>query len=516
MLEEQTNQELLEGWRAGNQRAADVLVRRYMARLTALARSRLSARLSRRLDPEDIVLSAWRSFFVAADQQRIAVPDDGNLWPLLVTMTLHKLARQSSRHHAARRSVQSETSNPSEEAWQNAVASDPSPEQAVAVLDELESLMSRLSVLDREVVTRRLEGEPQAAIATALQCSERTVRRALQRAGQLLQAKQNATESVRHRTWRSTSVEKQNPVEQRHVQIAVSESAVSDPVPAIQPEFTDDQILLQQMIGCGGFGRVYRATLRADGMTVAVKYLRKRFWTDASAVRLLVREARIVAELTHPAIIAHSGWGESRRGAAFIVMDWVDGGNLQDWINRRKPTMDQILTCARCITEGLETAHAAGVVHADLSPGNVLRRTDGQFILTDFGYAHALSDPFRPFHGGTPGFLAPEQLSDAFGPISLRTDLYGLGGLLYWLTTGRIPTEGHSIGEILANTLSARTPVSPMKLVPEIDPGLNQLIMKCLSNEPSLRPDSIRMVMDELQNFPDFRESAMSGNPAAR
>jgi len=118
MLEDASNQELLDAWRRGNHDAAALLVRRYMIRLTALARSRLSRKLARRIDGEDAVLSAWRSFFVAVEDGRITVPADDNLWPLLLTLTLRKLARHAARHTAQRRAVDDEQSLDQIRAWQ--------------------------------------------------------------------------------------------------------------------------------------------------------------------------------------------------------------------------------------------------------------------------------------------------------------------------------------------------------------------------------------------------------------
>jgi len=109
LLENRTNQELLDAWQADHQKAAQVLVQRYMTRLTVLARSRMAQQLAQRLDSDDIVMSAWRSFFVAVDRRRVGVPDDDNLWPLLVTLTLPKLARHVSQHTADKRSIAAET-----------------------------------------------------------------------------------------------------------------------------------------------------------------------------------------------------------------------------------------------------------------------------------------------------------------------------------------------------------------------------------------------------------------------
>jgi DNA-directed RNA polymerase specialized sigma24 family protein len=167
MQETSSNQELLNAWRQGDQQAAELLVRRYMVRLTAMARSRLSRKLARRLDAEDAVLSAWRSFFVAAGDGRVTVPEDDNLWPLLVTLTLRKLARQAARHTAQRRSVDEEQNFDREQSWQTVLSREPSPDEAALVADELESLMASLDRPDRELLSRRLQGQSVAAIAAA-------------------------------------------------------------------------------------------------------------------------------------------------------------------------------------------------------------------------------------------------------------------------------------------------------------------------------------------------------------
>ncbi|MBX3447997.1 MAG: hypothetical protein KF777_00475 [Planctomycetaceae bacterium] len=156
MLEDASNQELLAAWKEGNQQAARVLVRRYMVRLTALARSRLSRRLARRIDPEDVVMSAWRSFFVGTNLGRLAIANDDNPWPLLVTITLRKLARQAERHSAERRNAGQDVSLEENVDWQMAVSRDPSPEEAAMLVDEVETLMGQLDDFNREVLTRRL------------------------------------------------------------------------------------------------------------------------------------------------------------------------------------------------------------------------------------------------------------------------------------------------------------------------------------------------------------------------
>ncbi|MDA0807655.1 MAG: protein kinase [Planctomycetota bacterium] len=506
MLEDSTNRELLAEWRGGNERAATVLVRRYMARLTSLASSRLSRKLARRIDAEDVVLSAWRSFFVATGRKQVNVPDDDNLWPLLVTMTLRKLARQAAKHSADRRSISAESELPTELDWPAVVARDPTPFEAAMVTDEIENLMSDLSPSDREILTRRLQGEPHDAIAAGVDCSERTVRRSLQR------IRERYVDS--HRSEVSASgadigTGSQNETSRSTSAFPSGNNQLAElPSPTTPPQFIGksatvhfSDAVLHQLIGQGAFGKVYRATRRADGTTVAVKYLRKEFWRNVEAADQLVREVSIVSRLSHPGIIKHFGWGRGRQDATFAMMEWVDGENLDSWRRSSTPTVVDIVQCGLAICDALSTAHQAGIVHADLTPSNIIRRRDGSFVLTDFGFSRQLSNPSKTISAGTPGFLAPEQLSNVFGTVSHRTDVFGVGGVLYFLLTGTTPFTGRDVAEIFARTLSLQQAASIIDSVPDADSDntLGALIAHCLTKEPSERPESIDKVAEKLR-----------------
>jgi RNA polymerase sigma factor (sigma-70 family) len=170
----------LARYRGGDERAAAEIFRRYVERLTRLARSRLSPRLAGRTDPEDVVLSAWRSFFVGARAGRFSLRRSGDLWRLLVSITMHKLYRQARRYGAQRRSVAVEQSlERTPEDLLPVADREPTPEEAVTLADELEAVMSRLDACGRRVLELRLQGEPLAAIAQDTGRSERTVRRVL-------------------------------------------------------------------------------------------------------------------------------------------------------------------------------------------------------------------------------------------------------------------------------------------------------------------------------------------------
>lgn len=171
---------LLERYREGDDRAAEALFARYFERLTLLARSRLSPRLAQRTDPEDIVLSVYRSFFIEARAGRFTLSRGGDLWRLLAGITRHKLLRQARRQGADRRAFDREVPlDRVDEGRLLASRPDPSPEEAVALADELEQVLARLDRFARRVLELRLQGAALAEIAEDTGRSERSVRRSL-------------------------------------------------------------------------------------------------------------------------------------------------------------------------------------------------------------------------------------------------------------------------------------------------------------------------------------------------
>jgi RNA polymerase sigma factor (sigma-70 family) len=174
----------LARWRAGDQQAATELFGRYASRLTALARSRLSDRLTRRIDPEDVVQSVYRTFFAEARAGRYELARGGDLWRLLVTITLHKLYDQARRDAAGKRTGTRECNFGSEDSLMLLHLGSrhrPSPLEAAAVAEELEALMASLQAEHRRMLELRLQGYNLEEIAAELECSQRTVIRVLER-----------------------------------------------------------------------------------------------------------------------------------------------------------------------------------------------------------------------------------------------------------------------------------------------------------------------------------------------
>lgn len=190
-MEDKQSGELMARWRGGDQQAADALFERYAERLLALVRTRLAGALARRLDPEDVVQSAYRSFFVGAREGRYELAQSGDLWRLLVGITLHKLYRQVEHHQAGKRALGREDDLQriggltAFEAGM--LARDPSPVEAAALTDELEQLMRGLDVHQRRIFELRLQGHTLEEIAAETRHSLRTVRRRLDQIKQYLE-----------------------------------------------------------------------------------------------------------------------------------------------------------------------------------------------------------------------------------------------------------------------------------------------------------------------------------------
>jgi RNA polymerase sigma-70 factor (ECF subfamily) len=174
--------ELLARFRQGDQYAADALFHRYVGRLTALAQKRLSERLARRVDADDIVQSAYRSFFLHARDGAYTLQESGDMWRLLVAITLNKLRRQVERNTAGKRAMSHEQhfdADGSVALRPEAVASDPTPEEALSVVEEVEALMEGLTPIQCQMLELRLQGHTVDEIAEQVNRSERGVRRLL-------------------------------------------------------------------------------------------------------------------------------------------------------------------------------------------------------------------------------------------------------------------------------------------------------------------------------------------------
>jgi len=186
-MENPTSHDLFLRYQAGEDRAAAEIFDRYVRRLIELARQRISPRLAQRIDPEDVVQSAYRSFFIHARDGDFVLQRAGDLWRLLAGITLNKLHSQVERNTAARRDINRDAGNAADAKATIAAHNEPTPDEAAAVAEKLEQFMTCLSALERRVLELRLQGETVEHIAAAVERSQRTVRRLLEQMQRLLE-----------------------------------------------------------------------------------------------------------------------------------------------------------------------------------------------------------------------------------------------------------------------------------------------------------------------------------------
>jgi serine/threonine-protein kinase len=240
-------------------------------------------------------------------------------------------------------------------------------------------------------------------------------------------------------------------------------------------------------------GEVYRADDLKLEQPVALKFLPRALEGDPERLERLYGEVRLARQVSHPAVCRVWDVGDAE-GQHFLSMEFVDGENLSSLLRRigRLPT-DKAIDIARQVAAGLAAAHEKGVLHRDLKPSNVMLDGQGKVRLTDFGLAAVdatlTGDDIR---SGTPSYMSPEQLSGR--EVSVRSDIYALGLLLYELFTGRRAFEGHGIAELTRRHRDER-PIEPSAIVPDLPAAVERTILACLEKAPGKRPPSAGAVL---------------------
>jgi TOMM system kinase/cyclase fusion protein len=297
---------------------------------------------------------------------------------------------------------------------------------------------------------------------------------------------------------------------------------VHDPVPPTPPG--DGEALPERMgryrilgrLGTGGMGVVYRAhdaDLRRD-VAVKAPLFRGSDATRAEARLRFLREARAAASVRHPNVCPIYDVGEDA-GRPYVVMALVEGQSLGDRL-RRQGRFDSAPAVALVVVvaDALAAVHAAGVVHRDVKPGNILLDHAGTPLLSDFGLARSedgehLTDPGAMM--GTPAYMAPEQAAGELGAVGPRSDQYSLAVVLYHLLTGRTPFEGAALSVI--HQIGTKAVPPPSQHRPDLDPALERLVMKALARQPQDRYADVAAFATALRAWKE--QPAAPGAPAA-
>jgi len=261
-------------------------------------------------------------------------------------------------------------------------------------------------------------------------------------------------------------------------------------------------------LGAGAMGVVFRAEDPKLGRNVALKLLKR---ADASLTERLVREARSMAQVNHPNVVTVYEVGEADGGTMFIAMELVTGQSLRVWQSSQKRTVPELVEAYIAAGRGLAAAHAAGIVHRDFKPDNVLVGDDGRVRVTDFGLAAAkpgeggtkpsptphIGDVNLTTSGsvmGTPAYMAPEQF--AAGNVDSRTDQFNFCVALYEALYGERPFEGKSFTELGDNVMFGR--VRPAPAASRVSPVLREILVRGLSAKPGDRFPTMNDLITEL------------------
>lgn len=255
-----------------------------------------------------------------------------------------------------------------------------------------------------------------------------------------------------------------------------------------------DRYVVEGVLGEGGMGAVYRVVDAELDETIALKLLRPEWASAPQALERFRREVKLARRVTHPNVARTYDLG-SHQGIRYLTMELVEGAGLSSLTGQgRRVPLAEALRIAAEVARGLAAAHAAGVVHRDLKPDNVLLSREGRVVITDFGIARLAEganagNATRTMGAaiGTPAYMAPEQVEGR--ELDGRADIYALGVVLFEMLTGELPFVGDTVYALAAARLSGTIPDPKLKF-PELPEGVCTLVMRALGRRREERPDA--------------------------
>ena len=252
-----------------------------------------------------------------------------------------------------------------------------------------------------------------------------------------------------------------------------------------------------ECIGSGTTSHVERARDNVIGRTVALKTFIHSFGEDLE--EQFLREARLIGQLSHPAIVQLYDVGINEEGTPFLVMEYVAGTTLEEHLESHSLPLQRACTWAADIARALALAHRTGIIHGDIKTGNIFVTPEEKVKLGDFGIAQLatqISGSERV--KGTPAYFAPEQILGA--TQDQRSDQFSFGIVFYELLTGARPFNGDTVGAVCSEILYVE-PLPPSKLNPAVPPELDRVIARCLAKNPLERFDSFQQLVTFLYPY---------------
>ncbi len=268
-------------------------------------------------------------------------------------------------------------------------------------------------------------------------------------------------------------------------------------------------------LGGGGMGVVYQCIRDGQSTHVAVKVLRPQYAQDAELTRRMFNEARSANQIAHPGLVQISEFGQTPDGTSYLVMEFLSGPTLREYISGPPHPLPDVLEIARQIASALHAAHETGIVHRDLKPENVMLIDDSaarfgrRTKILDFGIAKRLQNTPElqtltktPEHRimGTPAYMAPEQCLGAAG-VDAKADVYSFGIMLYEMLAGETPFASEGRADVKMLSAHLTKPVPPLAdRVPELPAAVAVSVLQCLTKDRAERP-SIAAVLGDLEGF---------------
>jgi serine/threonine protein kinase len=273
---------------------------------------------------------------------------------------------------------------------------------------------------------------------------------------------------------------------------------------------------LQEEIGRGGMGVVYKARQASLNRTVAVKMIIAGEFAGPAERKRFQREAEAAAQLRHPHIVAIHEVGE-HEGRSYFSMDFIEGKTLSALLKEGTLSPARAAALVKVLAEAVHFAHQRGTLHRDLKPQNILIDADGQPHILDFGLARPVEREAALTRTGdvmgSPSYMPPEQAAGRINDIGPASDVYSLGAILYETITGRPPFTGETVMDVLTQVIN-QDPLPLRKRNPNVPADLETICLKCLEKQPERRYHSARALVDELERFLNFEP--ILARPASR